>query len=234
MEEKIITQIGSLPYEDVGEAVAYSLKHDIPFLPELTKKGDAMLNYIKHPGRLSCLEEFKKHKFETVKIQCVGPTTLILGGYKEDEAVQRIYEHISAIMDGLDAEEIILFLDEPALGQVGFDYKKIWEALFASFDVVPGVHTCGNMNWDEMFDSNLAIISFDASKYDITKYSKYRSGKRIAWGVEKQDNVLDFQEGDLLTLPCGMGTPLYRIEDCEKNLKKLQDISEAIRRLKEF
>ena len=110
-KRKIITQIGSLPYEDAGEAVAYSLEHDVPFLPELPKLGDAMLEYIKQPGRLSCLAEFKKHKFDTVKIQCIGPATLMLSGYKEDEAVQRIVEHIQAMMDGLEAKEVILFLD---------------------------------------------------------------------------------------------------------------------------
>ena len=229
-ERKIVTQIGSLPYEDVGEAVAYSLKHDIPFLPELPKRGDAMLEYIKNPGRLSCLNEFKKHTFRTVKIQCAGPATLILSGYSEDEAIQRIYAHIAAISDGLKAEEAILFLDEPALGQVGFDYRKIWDALFTSFNVTAGAHVCGNMNWDEAFDSCLNIVSFDASKYDVTKYPKYRNGKRLAWGVEKREDVKDFKEGDLLTLPCGMGSPLYTVEDCEKNLQKLNSIAEEVNR----
>lgn len=226
--KKIITQIGSLPLEDVGEAVKYSLKHDIPFLPELPKKGDAMLNYIKDPGKLSCLGEFKKHKFETVKIQCVGPSTLILSGYSEDDAVERPLAHITAIMDGLEAEKVILFLDEPALGQAGFDYGKMWNALFSSFDVVRGVHTCGNMNWDNIFESNIDIISFDASKYDITKYSKYRSGKRIAWGAEKAEDIKDFKEGDLVTLSCGMGTPVFKPEDCEKNLNKLLTIKDGL------
>lgn len=229
---KIITQIGSLPYLDIEEAVEYSLKHDIPFLPELPKKDDAMLNYIKHPGRLSCLDEFKKqlkeHKFKTVKIQCVGPATLMLSGYKADEAIELAYNHISAIMDGLEAEEIILFLDEPALGQSGVNYKELWRVLFSNFNVISGVHTCGNMDWDILFDSELQIISFDASKYDITKYSKYRSGKRIAWGVEKKEDVKDFKEGDLLTLPCGMGTHTYKLEDCERNLQKLIGITQEL------
>ena len=225
---KVITQIGSLPYADVGEAVEYSLKHDIPFLPELPKRGDAMLEYIKQPGKLSCLEEFKKHKFETVKVQCVGPATLMLSGYKEDEAVQRICEHITAIIDGLEALEIILFLDEPALGQSGANFRELWKALFSNFTVVPGVHVCGNMDWDLLFDSNLQIISFDASKYDLTKYSKYRSGKKISWGMEKKEDVKDFKKGDLLTLPCGMGTPMYKAEDCEPNLEKLKNITEEI------
>ena len=226
--KKIITQIGSLPLQDVGEAVAYSLKHDIPFLPELPKCGDAMLEYIKQPGKLSCLEELKKHKFETVKIQCIGPATLMLSGYKEDEAIQRICQHITAIMDGLEAKETVLFLDEPALGQSGANFRELWQALFANFDVVAGAHVCGNMDWDLLFDSVLQIISFDASKYDITKYSKYRSGKRIAWGVEKLEDVKDFQKGDLLTLPCGMGTPIYKKEDCQPHLQKLIDIKKEL------
>ena len=227
---KIITQVGSLPFEDAKEAVAYSLKHDIPFLPELPKKGDAMLEYIKNPGKLSCLGEFKKHKFETVKIQCVGPATLALSGYAGDEAVAKILEHVTVVLDGLEAKETILYLDEPALGHSGINYKDLWEALFSSFNVIRGVHVCGNMDWDLLFDSNIQIISFDASQFDLTKYSKYRSGKRISWGVEKREDVKDFKEGDLLTLPCGMGTPVYRPEDCEKNLRKLQDIAKEILR----
>lgn len=225
---KIITQIGSLPFEDVTSAVAYSLQHDIPFLPELPKKGDAMLEYIKNPGSLSCLSEFKKHTFNTVKIQCVGPSTLMQSGYSADEAVQRAYEHISCILDGLSAKEIILFLDEPAIGYTGANFKELWEVLFSNFNIIRGVHTCGNMNWDEMFDSSIDIISFDASKYDLTKYSKYRSGKRIAWGVEKKEDIKDFKPGDLLTLPCGMGSPIYKIEDCQIKLDVLNNIAKEI------
>ena len=39
----MITQIGSLPYDNVNEAIDYSLKHNIPFLPELPSKGETML-----------------------------------------------------------------------------------------------------------------------------------------------------------------------------------------------
>jgi hypothetical protein len=226
-KKMITTQIGSLPYDDVDKAVEYSLRHDIPFLPELPLLGDAMMDYIKRPGNMSCLETFKRKVagFETVKIQCVGPATLILGGYDQDEAFSRVYEHINALIDGLDAGNIILFLDEPALGHAGFDYRQLWSPLFESFDVTSGVHTCGNMNWDEMFASGIDIISFDASKYDITRYPGYRNGKRIAWGVETKEDVKDFQKGDLLTLPCGMGPKFYSTQDCEVSLSNLLEIS---------
>jgi hypothetical protein len=224
----MITQIGSLPYEDIGEAIRYSLRHDIPFLPELPKKGDAMLNYIKNPGRLSCLDEFKKHKFSRVKVQCIGPATLILSGYSKDEAIERVYAHVSAILNGLNSEKTILFLDEPALGQAGFDFKELWNAIFSSFEVVSGVHTCGNMDWDLMFDSGIDIISFDASQFDLTRYSGYRSNKKIAWGVKVREDIKDFQEGDLITLPCGIGTSLYKTADCDKYLQDLIKIKRKI------
>ncbi|MHC4323633.1 MAG: hypothetical protein ACYSUX_05105 [Planctomycetota bacterium] len=228
-KRKIITQIGSLPYEDVEQAVEYSLRHDIPFLPELPNLGDAMMDYIERPGGMSCLETFKRKVagFDTVKIQCVGPATLILGGYDQDEAFSRVYQHIEAMINNLDAGNIILFLDEPALGQVGFDYQQMWAPLFQSFDVTPGVHVCGNMNWDDLFSSEVEIISFDASKYDITRYPGYRNGKRIAWGIEKIEDVKDFQDGDLLTLPCGMGPKFYSTDDCRDGINKLQEIARS-------
>lgn len=231
-ENGIVTQIGSLPYDDVEKAVEFSLRHDVPFLPELPKLGDAMMDYIKNPGSLSCLDTFKR-RIEgrpVAKVQCIGPATLILAGYSEDEAISRTCQHIEAVFDGLNAGTIILFLDEPALGQAGFDYHRLWAPLFESFAVTPGVHVCGNMNWDELFNSQVEIISFDASQYDVTIYPAYRNGKRIAWGIQNRDDVRDFQKGDLLTLPCGMGPKLYSTDDCEVCLGKLLKVASEVRR----
>jgi hypothetical protein len=228
--QRIVTQIGSLPYDDADDAVEYSLRHDIPFLPELPKLGDAMLDYVKHPGQLSCLRAFQERTAgrEIVKVQCIGPATLILSGYSQDDAIAMACQHIAAILEGLSVGKVILFLDEPALGQVGFDYRELWSPLFESFDVTPGVHVCGNMNWDDLFRSGVEIISHDASKYDITKYPAYRHGKRIAWGIQSVDDVRDFQEGDLLTLPCGMGPKFHTPADCETSLKKLKEIADNL------
>ena len=207
--KKAVTQIGSLPLRDPVAAVEYSLRHDIPFLPELPLLGDAMLSYIKRPGELSCLSEFKRHRFQVVKVQAIGPATLILAGYDPDEALIRIYRHVEAILEGLKAEEVILFLDEPALGQAGFDFEELWWAIFSDFPVIPGVHVCGNMQWDVLFRSEaIEIISFDASLYDITLYYP-RGGKRIAWGIKSPQEVKDCQPGDLITPPCGLSPKFY-------------------------
>lgn len=228
-QQKLFTQIGSLPFRDVDRAVAYSLEHDIPFLPELTSLGEVMLEYIKNPGHLSCLEKFKQREFETVKVQCIGPATLLAAGYEENEALLRIYTHIERILRDLRAQEIILFLDEPALGYVGFDYQRLWQAIFSNFSVIRGVHVCGNMQWDQLFNTEIDIISVDASHYDITKYYKDRKGKCIAWGVQEAEDVKDFQLGDLITPPCGLGTKLYTAQDCERVLANLREVSESYR-----
>jgi hypothetical protein len=227
---KLVTQIGSLPFTDVERAIAYSLEHEIPFLPELTALGDAMLRYIEEPGRLSCLDAFKRNRFETVKVQCIGPATLLGSGFEEDDAIARVYRHVEAILDRLRAEEIILFLDEPALGYVGFDYGRLWEPLFESFPVVRGVHVCGNMQWDHLLSAAIDIVSFDASRYDITKYYEDREPTRIAWGIERVDDVADFRPGDLITLPCGMPHKAYSEEDADRRLAMLRAAAAAVRK----
>lgn len=225
------TQIGSLPFRDVDHAIAYSLQHDIPFLPELTALGDAMLHYIRNPGHLSCLEKFTAYEFETVKIQCIGPATLISSGYEENDALLRIYTHIECIVKDLRAREIILFLDEPSLGYVGFDYERLWAPIFESFAVIRGVHVCGNMQWDRLFDADIDIISFDASRYDITRYYAERKGKRIAWGIQRAEDIKDFQRGDLITPPCGLGTKLFTEADAHATLAKLQEIAQKFKEI---
>lgn len=226
--KKVITQIGSLPLRDPKAAVKYSLRHDIPFLPELPLLGDAMLSYIKDPGHLSTLAEFKKHRFDSVKVQVIGPATLILSGYDPDEALLRIYRHVEAIMEGLRAEEVILFLDEPALGQAGFDFEELWRPIFSDFPVIPGVHVCGNMQWDLLFKSDvIEIISFDASRYDITRYYP-RHGKRISWGITDPSQIKDFHPGDLITPPCGLSPKFYDHADLERVLATLLAAKDSV------
>ncbi len=216
----MITQIGSLPYDNIEKAIQYSLKHDIPFLPELPKLNDAMFEYIKNPGKLSCLKKFKEHEFDTVKVQCVGPVTLMLGNYTEDKAIESCYNHIYAILDGLKSKNTILFLDEPTLGHAGFNFREYWDAIFSTFDVKSGIHICNSMDWDKLFESSIDIISFDASEYDLTMFPKYRNDKGIAWGIKKLEDIKDFQQGDLITPPCGLFSSTEN--ECEKMYELLR------------
>ncbi|MBI5148806.1 hypothetical protein HZA33_03945 [Candidatus Pacearchaeota archaeon] len=226
---KIITQIGSLPYENIKEAIEYSLRHDIPFLPELPRLGDSMQEYAKSPGKLSCLDDFKKavSGYDIVKIQCIGPASLLLLGYERKEAYGITKKHLTDLINNLNAKSILAFIDEPGLKLVSPEDRNLYTGIIKDFDILWGVHMCGEPD-DCLFDSSLEIISFDASKYDITRYGSYRSGKRISWGIERRENIKEFRRGDLLTLPCGMNPPKYKIEDCEKELKKLRDVKNSL------
>ncbi len=213
----MFTQIGSLPCINYRFAVYYSLQHAVPFLPELSRKDidGGMLDWIEYPEKLRCLQKFKKHKFLQVKMSCVGPLTLFQNGnYSTDEAVMKVIEGVNVLLNELQAEEIFFFLDEPALEGlvIDIDYESLWDTVFGQFEeynIDSTIHTCGNTDWGRLFKSNIDMISFDASKHDITQFDYNRRGKKNAWGITDRAQVKDFQKGDLLTLPCGMSPLVY-------------------------
>ncbi len=222
--DKIITQVGSLPHREIWDAVQYSLRHDIPFLPELINNGENMFSYIKRPGNLLCLDLFKREVNERgysyVKVQCVGPATMIVnGGYSHNDAVSRCRDHIGAILDGLNAREIILFLDEPALINADFSYRDLWNVVFDGYKVIRGIHNCGEMDWQEIFGAEIDIVSFPQSIKVHSTITNYRDNKRIAWGVKRSSRVDKFRDGDLLTPPCGLAS--FSVKKCERTLDDL-------------
>lgn len=258
MNRKIVTGIGSLPFENVKQALKFSLRHPIPFVPELPLLGDELLKYISHPGKLSCLSELARRKFKMLKMQSVGPVTMIASGYSQEEAIEKIVDHIFSLRMKLHVKEAICILDEPLLETASFDYqargwskaryekmnfipvdcKKVWEILFEKLfkysylkNMTWGIHVCSNVDWNLLFGLDaIKIISFDASKYGqkLVQSNGYRNGKRIAWGITKQEDILDFREGDLITLPCGMSPYKYKEEDCKPELKKLKRIARKL------
>ncbi len=252
----MITQIGSVPFPSSYDAVAYSLRHTYPFLPERvpslellrsmnTRPNERMEDIINAPGTLGCIEPFKKAVkgvYKTVKIQCPGPAItaqILMGRHKEDsytldnafdDAFTVADRHLSAILDGLGVQEAIIFLDEPSLNTVGFDYASLWSLLlehlrekFPKIAITGGVHACCALDWKVLASSPVEIVSHDASKWDITRDSEYRkgrNGKRIAWGIQKLEDVRDYQQGDLITPTCGLG--LKTTEDAYATLEMLQ------------
>ena len=127
--------------------------------------------------------------------------------------------------DTLAITAAIPYLGEYATGEAYVYLSDAHSVLTNPVVVVEGFDINNDMNWDELFHSNLEILSFDASRYDITKYPAYRNGKRIAWGVQSQEDVKDFRPGDLLTLPCGMGPKFHNPGDCDTRLRTLLTIS---------
>lgn len=232
MAQLTITQVGSLPHTSPEDAVSFSLRHDLPFLPELPSLGDTMLGYAEEPGRLSCLAEFRRRTrhLPLVKVQCVGPATLVAAGYTATEAVERCYTHIRGVLAGL-GPPALLVLDEPALGRAGFRFEDdLWGPLFGSIDVARrGVHVCGSMDWDRLLgNAEIDVISHDASTVDITRWPGYSRRRTIAWGIDAPGDVRDPQPGDLVTAPCGFGTPRHTVADAETFLRMAQALNRRL------
>jgi hypothetical protein len=235
------TQNGSLLYRNPDLAVEYSLRHGIPFLPELTKLRED-IDYLKESrnvGKMSCLKKFKEYEYDIVKVQCIGPGTLTTRGVEENESMLRTTEHAKNILYGLNAREIIFFIDDPAFGYADFDFENLWKHFIEEIKSelkVPyhiGVHCCKAANWDIIFKSNfIDILSTNTSLCNITEYSEYRQyrkrGGKISWGIEKESDVIDWKAGDLITAPCGLGTDEYSIEDYERILKFLENTSKKL------
>ncbi|MFH1065605.1 MAG: hypothetical protein V1734_03830 [Nanoarchaeota archaeon] len=188
-------------------------------------------------------------------MQCIGPATLSFTDYYDEEQnIKRPYTdteikehikfHIGATLYGLNAKEIIVFLDEPILGNAGFKYEEVWDAIFSdkifsTLNIKRGIHVCALTDFDRLFKANIDIISFDASHYDLTMYGKYnhfrRKGGRIAWGISNAEDITDFHKGDLITMPCGLGGmnlatgKPYTEEESEKALEMLVNAAEKHR-----
>jgi hypothetical protein len=98
--------------------------------------------------------------------------------------------------------QVVMFIDEPSLSIIGSGYYAVDHDLaIDSFREIiggireeggiPGMHCCGNANWDELLGLDLDIINFDATDEAVVNkfiHSKklieyFERGKSVAWGV---------------------------------------------------
>jgi hypothetical protein len=126
------TGVGSLPHENISDAIDFSLKHDIPFLPELTKL-DGFMNESK---KNSCLDEFIKNTTSSNVRKIQFPSPLINSNTK----IQSL-------------ENTITFIDSPIIE----DYEKLKRIVQGK-----GLHTCSKINLNEIKKLGITHLSFDA------------------------------------------------------------------------
>jgi methionine synthase II (cobalamin-independent) len=115
------------------------------------------------------------------------------------------------------AENTIIFIDEPILSALGSTsyisvnseetlrlLKEISDAIRNSGGI-PGIHCCGNTDWQLVIKSRVNIISFDAYGYidtisfypsDFTEFLK--NGGYLAWGIVPTTDSLKEENVDSL------------------------------------
>ncbi len=99
------------------------------------------------------------------------------------------------------ADRVIIFIDEPYLVSFGSAYINITREQVImmlneiinklhEFNIITGVHCCGNTDWSILMDTNVDIINFDAYEYFDgfmlypEKTKEYLDkNKFIAWGI---------------------------------------------------
>jgi len=97
---------------------------------------------------------------------------------------------------------VIIFIDEPSLSIIGSGYYSVDHNLIIdSFNEIikgirkeggiPGMHCCGDADWEEVLNLDLDIINFDATdEVILDKFLQSRNlnsfleqGKVVAWGI---------------------------------------------------
>jgi len=149
-----ITGIGSLPFEDIKEAIDYSLQHDIPFIPQLPSIEGSMIQQIKEE-KYTALEHWGR-EHECYKIQLVGPQT-------SKVKFEQIISYAQKLKVQLH-QTPILFIDEPVLNTIDKEYIDFYDKLSKEFKI--GLHCCANTDWNEVLKLPLSYISFDASHFE--------------------------------------------------------------------
>ncbi len=168
-----------------------------------------------------------------LKGQVTGPFTMFTG-LKDQDGKMAFYNEILrdaitkciAMKAKYQAEElkklsenVMIFLDEPALSgfgssaMVGIPREDAVSALSEAISAVheagamAGIHVCANTDWSLVLDTDVDILSFDAFGYfDRISLFKERlcefieKGKIIAWGLVPTLNDNDLKAADVDSL----------------------------------
>jgi len=113
----------------------------------------------------------------------------------------KVLWQVSELKKKVKDSRIIIFIDEPYLTSIGSSYividassviNKLNEIINAlkEYDVICGIHCCGNTDWSILAKTNADIISFDAYNYSesLSLYPEeikafLNRGGMLAWGV---------------------------------------------------
>ena len=177
------TQIGSLPFDDIDEAINYSFQHSIPFVPDLpaVSSHEFMIDQAKcsveNPYQQVCLNAFKKRLNEyngIIKNQLPGP--LCISQYLNWEAEKAFMVWSTLLEDRIQTfkefkNPLWLFIDEPTFFQHPIEMRKrVLERLDKINDVFIAIHYCGSEKIDLLDWPESIALSYDLSLHHNISY----------------------------------------------------------------
>jgi methionine synthase II (cobalamin-independent) len=220
------TGIGSVPFEDMDEAIAHSLKYTVPFLPELKSsenflaRAQALLAKMRLPPELvpwlDALEKSEKHPAH-LKVQLAGPVTYRKHCEAEGIALSAnwLKDHVAASLvlskavSARSAAEVVFFWDEPTLSNktADADWRTLKDAMeIAVHSKLPiSLHACGKLPLPKILALDPKYLSLDfgllpsahaAVSSDVVNFIK--RGGRLVLGIAPDIEELEPQLTDFV------------------------------------
>lgn len=216
------TGIGSLPFTHPKIAEEYSLRHFLPFIPELPMNGERFLIESSKEiiDRIKMYENItNKDQF---KIQLIGPTTFEKFVPQTTIAYQEILleslGHLSMIQHSKN-QKIFIQLDEPE--PPSSDEQKMeltkYLGIISTLGFYPIVHSCQKISTDYFPHLPTPYLALD-----LALNPQFTNDQRLLIAGIDPRKMSTKSQCEYVSFTCGMG--LMSVSDCEDIFKKLDDI----------
>jgi hypothetical protein len=210
--------IGSLPHKSIKDAVAFSLKHDLAFLPQMTSLGERMIPQTlssrplieKYSALSFFTEKILENKISNFKIQIAGPETCRV------EAHSILYE-IDQFLKYFDKYNLtpIIFIDEPVFISQVYHLDKIFKEL-ARQKIISGLHSCARLDWELVEKLEFNYLSFDIK----IMFPLSQSQKILIAGIPPFTSKKYEFSGEWVSSSCGLA--MFSEIESEKILENLK------------
>jgi hypothetical protein len=178
------TGVGSVPFDNISQAMTFVKECTIPYLPEL--KQESMLTLLDNPLYFD-QENWKTfvkevQSFDLVKVQITGPVTYQY--LKKDFAnyEEKLVKAFSRIKNDLKNIPFILILDEPCLTKSN-DQTKLKTALELLNYQEIGIHCCDHFKISDVKSLPIKYLSLDVSLFTDEKLFELHKQFTLIVGV---------------------------------------------------
>jgi hypothetical protein len=211
--------IGSLPHKSIQHAITYSLRHDLPFLPQMIQNGERMIPQVmgqdilleKYSALEFFTEQILEQKLTQFKIQLAGPETC----KTSDKIILQQILNFIKYFDNYNLKPII-FIDEPVLVPESIYLKNIFSEI-NKLGYISGLHSCAKVDIGklEYLDNN--FLSFDLSLTTVIEKTK----KSLIYGIPPFSTSKYKFDGEWISSSCGLAS--FTENDCEIILRNLEN-----------
>jgi len=203
------THIGSFPFDNTDEAIAFAKQFSLPCLPSLPNLNpnefmlaqvsngiDQLQGIEDYQFPFSCLDAFISDKEilnrNEMKWQILGPITLIqsLNPKPDDKQIESIlYWYRNKIINFQKFlltffKKVYLFLDEPVLEFIKHKNYDLLDDFVSLLDLpkegsVLGLHCCSRADWKRLLGTTIMAYSFDLQFMDSESFTLLSSNQKL-------------------------------------------------------